>query len=62
MGLADLVPTDARAYVDLALRAANDKDFRAEQQRRIAENRHRIYDNDDGVKALAAFVEGAVVR
>ncbi|MBL8705863.1 MAG: hypothetical protein JNM30_13500 [Rhodospirillales bacterium] len=60
MGLADLVPADARAYVDLALRVARDKDFRAEQQRRIAANRHRIYDNDDGVKALAAFVEGAL--
>ena len=60
MGLADLIPADARGYVDLALRVAQDKAFRAEQRARIAERRHLIYDNDDGVKAMAAFVEDAV--
>lgn len=61
MGLADLIPADARAYVDLALRLAKDEDFRTEQRARIAERRHLIYLDDDGVQALAAFVEGAIV-
>lgn len=60
MGLADLIPADAKAYVDLALRVANDAPFRKAQQARIAERRNLIYDNNDGVTALAAYLEGAV--
>lgn len=60
MGLDDLVAADARSYVDLALRLAGDAGFRAAQSRRIAERRDELYERDDGVRAMAAWIEEAV--
>jgi predicted O-linked N-acetylglucosamine transferase (SPINDLY family) len=57
MGLDDLVPADARAYVDLALRVGSDSDFRDAQRARILERRSVIYDTDDSVRDLADWLE-----
>jgi predicted O-linked N-acetylglucosamine transferase (SPINDLY family) len=59
MGLPDLIPADAKAYVELALRVANDHDYRAEQRARIAERRDALYESDDSVRAVAAYLEEA---
>lgn len=62
MGLADLIPADAKAYVEMALRVARDADFRALLRRRIAERRDLLYEREDGVKAVAAFFARALGR
>jgi predicted O-linked N-acetylglucosamine transferase (SPINDLY family) len=59
MGLDDLIPADAKAYVEMALRVANEPDYRAAQRRRIAERRDLLYERDDSVRALAAWLEEA---
>lgn len=60
MGLADLIPADAKAYVQMALRVAQDPACRAELRTRIAACRDRIYRDNDGVKALADYLTKAV--
>ncbi len=59
MGLDELVPGDARAYVELALRVAAERDFRAAQRARIAERIETVYETDDSVGELADWIERA---
>lgn len=59
MQLDDLVPGDARAYVELALRVAAERDFREAQRARIAERIATVYETDDSVAELADWIEGA---
>jgi predicted O-linked N-acetylglucosamine transferase (SPINDLY family) len=60
MGLDDLIPADAKAYVEMALRVANDPDYRAAQRQRIAERRDLLYERDDSVRAVAVYLEEAL--
>ena len=60
MGLDDLVPADARGYVELALRVAGERDYREAQRARIHERIGLIYETDDSVRDLAAWLEHAV--
>src|SRR5262249_7088133 len=60
MGLADLIPQDAKDYVQMALRVAQDPAYRAELRAKIAAHRDRIYQDNDGVTALADYLQKAV--
>ncbi|MCC6470811.1 MAG: hypothetical protein IT563_21025 [Alphaproteobacteria bacterium] len=60
MGLPDLIPPDAKAYVEMAVRTATNPDYRATLRRRIAERRDLLYETDDSVRAVAAYLEEAV--
>jgi predicted O-linked N-acetylglucosamine transferase (SPINDLY family) len=55
MELPQLIARDADDYVRIAIELANSADFRAEMRGRIAERKHRLYDDRAVVDAFAAF-------
>jgi len=55
MGLDDLIAHDAPAYVDLAVRLANDAQFRAETSRRILECNGVLFEDDAVIGEFERF-------
>lgn len=59
MGFEDLVASDAREYVALAVRLANDGGFRNAMRLRIRERSGELFDDMRAVRELEDFMEGA---
>ena len=55
MGLSDLIAADASSYVELALRLAQDRDFKARMQADIRENSHKLYERHELVREMESF-------
>ncbi|KAJ1462431.1 hypothetical protein M885DRAFT_557203 [Pelagophyceae sp. CCMP2097] len=60
MGLDDCVAQDDEAYVELAIRIANDENERLRIRRRIEARRHLLFENEAGVRELENFLVKAV--
>ena len=55
MGLNDLIATDEKSYLALALRLAQDEDFKRRVQDDIKDNAHKLYERLDTVKEMETF-------
>ena len=60
MGITETIARDTAEYVAIAARLGQDKQWRAEQSRRIVERRGLLYDDPAPVKALDQFLLAAV--
>jgi predicted O-linked N-acetylglucosamine transferase (SPINDLY family) len=60
MGIDDLIARNAEEYVELALRCANDKEWRKQLQAQICSRRTAIFENQRVVRQLEAFFEEAL--
>jgi predicted O-linked N-acetylglucosamine transferase (SPINDLY family) len=60
MGVMDCVAQDPKSYVDIALRLANDKDWREEVVGKIQAHAHVLYEDIQAVHELERFFEWAV--
>jgi protein O-GlcNAc transferase len=60
MGLGDLIAADARSYVDMAVRLANDPDHRAEVSRRILGANRALFEDELVVREFERFFRTAV--
>jgi protein O-GlcNAc transferase len=56
MGIDDWVAASPEQYVEIALRLANDRVWRAEAGRKIRERNHVLFENMEGVTELADFI------
>jgi len=59
MGLNELIANDAESYLVLALRLAQDSDFRQRMQADIEANAHKLYERHETVRAMEAFFRTA---
>ena len=55
MGLSDMIATDAESYLELALRLAQDADFKCRMQTDIKANAHKLYENHETVREMEKF-------
>ncbi len=55
MGLTDLIATDAESYITLALRLAQDSDFKRRIQADIKANSHKLYERIEVVREMESF-------
>ncbi len=55
MGLSDLIATNERDYLRIALRLGTDVEFRQQAVRRIIDQRHKIFNDPAPIKALVDF-------
>ena len=55
MGLSDMIATDAESYLELALRLAQDADFKCRMQTDIKANAHKLYENHETVREMERF-------
>ena len=55
MGLSDLIAADASSYVELALRLAQDRDFKERMQADIRENSDKLYERHELVREMESF-------
>ena len=55
MGLNELIATDANAYLTLALRLAQDPDFKHRMQADINANAHKLYERHEVVREMESF-------
>ena len=55
MGLSDLIATDANSYLRLALKLAQDADFKRRMQDDIKANSHKLYERIELVEELEVF-------
>jgi predicted O-linked N-acetylglucosamine transferase (SPINDLY family) len=60
MGITDLIANSADRYVNLALRLAQDKEWRAQRQQDLRQRRDILYDNDAAIAELGRFFGEAV--
>jgi predicted O-linked N-acetylglucosamine transferase (SPINDLY family) len=60
IGVPELVATDEARYVDLAVKLAQDRDYRAGMRRRIAAGRPRLYEDSAPIRALEEFLAQTV--
>jgi len=60
MGLDDLITHDANAYVELAVKLANDAPYRQLVSNRIAERRQVLYEDVQVVREFERFFEAAI--
>lgn len=60
MGIDDLIVASAEDYVRLALRLANDRDFRNAMSAKIKERSHVLYENRAVISELEDFFVAAV--
>jgi protein O-GlcNAc transferase len=60
LGVGDMIATDADSYVDLALRVATDKAFKADVSARIRKAFPVLVANPEPVREIEAFLEAAV--
>jgi predicted O-linked N-acetylglucosamine transferase (SPINDLY family) len=59
-GLDDLIASNAQAYVDLAVRLGNDREFRERVSCAIVKSCGKIFDDRAPIAALAGWIEDAV--
>jgi predicted O-linked N-acetylglucosamine transferase (SPINDLY family) len=59
MGVEEIIASSKQEYVDIAVRLAHDLDWRAAVSERIADNKHRAYNDHECIFALEAFLEKA---
>ncbi len=57
MDIMDLISNNSEQYIQLALRLANDTDWRKEISIKILENNDIFYDNIDAVRELERFFQ-----
>ena len=55
MGLSDLIATDANSYLRLALKLAQDADFKRRMQDDIKANAHKLYERFEAVEEMETF-------
>jgi predicted O-linked N-acetylglucosamine transferase (SPINDLY family) len=60
MGVTDCVASDAESYVDIALRLANDKNWRNENKEKILSHADVLNEDIEAVRELERFFEWAV--
>ena len=60
LGVMETVADDVEGYIAAAVRTAKDSGFREEMVRRIRENRHLLYRDEEYIGALEAFLLSAV--
>jgi protein O-GlcNAc transferase len=60
LGLPDLITADEAAYIDLAVRLGTDAEARRDLARRIAEQKHLLYGDQQAIDGLASYLEAAV--
>jgi predicted O-linked N-acetylglucosamine transferase (SPINDLY family) len=60
MGVMDCVAQDAKSYVDIALRLANDRDWKEEVVSKIRTHAHVLYEDLEAVHELERFFEWAL--
>jgi predicted O-linked N-acetylglucosamine transferase (SPINDLY family) len=60
MGVMDCVAHDAKSYTDIALRLANDRDWRAHIVEKISTRSHVLYEDIEAVRELETFFERAI--
>ncbi len=58
----DLVAKNEKDYINLAVKLANNQDFRNNIKEKILKNNHLIYEKNDIVKELATFFKKALVN
>ncbi|MBF0267610.1 MAG: tetratricopeptide repeat protein [Alphaproteobacteria bacterium] len=61
MGIDDLIAADADHYVELALKLAKDRDWRAQMRERILAAKGVLFENKDAVAHFADFLEKAAL-
>ena len=59
MDITDLIASDKEQYVQLAIKAANDKEFNQEIRSKIAERKNKIFNNDSVVEEMAEFIKNS---
>lgn len=59
-GVPETIATSPAEFVDLAVRLGKDAALRQSLRQRIAQGKHKIYDDPDVPSGLAAFLENAV--
>jgi protein O-GlcNAc transferase len=62
LGLEELVATDPGDYVAKAVAIAGDRDRRAAIAQRIKAAHHALFDRDEPIRALEAFLERAILE
>ena len=60
MGISELIAEDGESYVALALRLAQDLEFREEMKNRVAENSTVLFENFEAVRELERFFTAAL--
>ena len=55
MGLSDLIATDANSYLRLALKLAQDADFKRRMQDDIKTSAHKLYERFEVIEEMEAF-------
>lgn len=59
MGLNELIATDANTYLILALRLAQDVDFKRRMEADIEANVHKLYERHEVVREMESFFMAA---
>lgn len=62
MGLDELVAKDAQDYVDIAVRLANDREWRNQISLTISSRSDRVFEDETPVRALARFYSQVALR
>ena len=60
MGITDLIADDGDSYAQLALRLAQDREFRHDVKNRIAENSAVLFENIEVVRKIERFFKSAL--
>ena len=55
MGLDDLIAEDESTFIDLALKLANDVDFKSQMEAGIRANSHKLYERIEVVREMETF-------
>lgn len=59
MGLSDLIAEDEESYLELALRLAQDADFKSRMQADISANSHKLFETIETVREMETFFQAA---
>lgn len=60
MGVTDTVVDSLDNYVLMAVKLASDNDYRHSVSEKMAENKHRLYRDNECIKSLETFIEQAI--
>jgi protein O-GlcNAc transferase len=55
MGLTDLIATDEKYFLKLALKLAQDKEFKLQMQTKIKANSHKLFERLESVREIESF-------
>ena len=62
MGLSDLIATDVNSYLRLAIKLAQDADFKRRMQDDIKANAHKLYERFEAVEEMETFFISATKK